>query len=139
MIIINDYFDELEFWDSCYFEAPEIKNDVLIIPAHNIRLYEEHPLNKTDKPILLRKANLVFNGTQRSERSVGEYIGKPSSGEGFKPTYTITDGPFPENNDATETFLLEGVLKQPLSYITWEIKGSSFQLEIEESFLNELP
>jgi len=31
------------------------------------------------------------------------------------------------------TFVFEGILLEPLSYVTWEIDSVSFHLEVEES------
>jgi hypothetical protein len=46
-------------------------------------------------------------------------LGDPKSGLGFKPSYTITDGPFAKTQESTTNFLLEGILEEPLSYVTW--------------------
>lgn len=128
--IICGYFDELEFWDSCYFGKPLIKNTQLIIPSRNIGLYEGHPLNNTGQFMILQSGKLIFSGIQRSQRIIGEYLGEPKSGRGFKPSYTIADGPFPKIDEPITKFFLEGILEEPLSYVTWEIESVSFHLEI---------
>ncbi|RCJ29409.1 hypothetical protein A6770_22005 [Nostoc minutum NIES-26] len=130
MTIISGYFDELEFWDSCYFSKPIIKNTQLIIPSRNIGLYEGHPLNNTDQLTILQSGKLIFSGIQRSERVIGEYLGEPNSGKGFKPSYTIVDGPFRQTDEPTTKFFIEGILEEPLSYVTWEIESVSFHLEV---------
>lgn len=134
MKIINGYFDELEFWNSCYFSQPVIKNTELIIPVHNIGLYEEHPLNNTGKLMILPEARLIFSGVQRSERVINEYLGEQNSGKGFKPSYKVSDGPFLKNDKSVTQFFFEGILEEPRSYVTWEIDSMLFLLEISENF-----
>ncbi|WP_322736283.1 hypothetical protein [Nostoc sp. DedQUE12b] len=128
--IISGYFDELEFWDSCYFGKPIIKNTQLIIPSRDIGLYEGHPLNNTGQFMILQSGKLIFSGIQRSQRIIGEYLGEPKSGRRFKPSYTIADGPFPQTDEPRTKFFLEGILEELLSYVTWEIESVSFHLEI---------
>lgn len=130
MTLVEGYFDELEFWDTTYFGKPIVKDTKLIIPARNIKLYEDHPLNTKGEPILLTKSNLIFSGVQKSERVISEYIGTPKSGQGFKPSYKVVDGLFAKTNEPTNSFYLEGILEEPLSYVTWEIESSFFYLEI---------
>ncbi|GAB4208406.1 MAG: hypothetical protein Fur006_67240 [Coleofasciculaceae cyanobacterium] len=130
MTIINEHFDELEFWDSARFGNPVIKDTEIIIPVHQIRVYQEHPLNNTNEPILLPKAKQIFSGVQKSERQIAEYLGDPKSGDGFKPSYKITDSHFVTTDKLGEIFVLEGILEEPLSWITWEIESVAFFLEI---------
>ena len=130
MTIISGHFDELEFWDSARFGKPVIKDTEIIVPVHNIRVYQEHPLNKIDESILLPEAKLIFSGVQKSELQIAEYLGDPKSGDGFKPSYKITDSHFVTTDKLGETFVLEGVLEEPLSWMTWEIESVSFFLEI---------
>lgn len=130
MTIISGYFDELEFWDSCYFGKPVIGKSDLIIPARNLGLYEGHPLNNKGKHMILPKCRLIFSGVKKSERVVGEYLGEPKSGKGFKPSYKVIDGPFPKTDEPVNNFFLEGILEDPLSYVTWEIESVSFDLEV---------
>ena len=135
MKIINGYFDDLEFWNSCYFSKPVIKNTDLIIPVRNIGLYEEHPLNNTGQLTILPEARLIFSGVQRSQRIINEYLGKPNSGKGFKPSYKVTDGSFTKNDKLVSQFFFEGILDEPLSYVTWEIDSMLFFLEVSENIL----
>ncbi|HAG81739.1 MAG TPA: hypothetical protein DCL61_11360 [Cyanobacteria bacterium UBA12227] len=130
MTIINGYFDELEFWDSCYFGKPIIKDNKLVIPVRNLGIYETHPLNNTDELIVLQECKLVFCDVQKSERIVYEYLGEPKSGQGFKPSYKVNDGLFMKTAEPITTFFLEGVWEDPPAYVTWEINSVSFYLEV---------
>lgn len=133
MTIINGYFDEIQLWDSAYFGKPVITDTAIIIPARNIEICEGHPLNNTEKPIILSEGKLIFGGVQKSERLIGEYLGDPKSGIGFKPSYKITDGPFVKTDEVVELFVVEGVLEEPPAWITWEIESVSFALEVSEA------
>lgn len=130
MAIVSEYFEELEFWDSSYFGQPLIKNTTLIIPTRDIRVYEGHPLNNIGQTILLPSVKLVFSGVQSSVRVVGEYLGHPNSGKGFKPSYEIVDSSFRKTSEPTKIYFLEGILSEPLAYVTWEIESVSFHLEV---------
>lgn len=128
---VPNYFDEIEFWDSSIFYEPIKENNHLIIPARNITVYPEHPLNRTDKPIVLWMGKLIFRDVKKSERLISEYRGDPKSGEGFRDSYKIEDSGFEniKENDV-ERFILEGVLAKPFAWVTWTIESSSFALEV---------
>ncbi len=130
---ISGYFDALEFWNSCELGKPVVKDTEVIIPASHIEIFEEHPLNQTGRPIIWGESKLVFGGVRRSDRVVFEYLGDPKSGGGFKRSYQISDGPFALVDEPVMTFVFEGILLEPLSYVTWEIDSVSFHLEVEES------
>lgn len=136
-VSIKGYFDELEFWDSSHFDTPIIKEDQIIIPTDNILVYPEYPLNNTDKPIMLSEARLIFKGVQKSEIIVYEYLDDPKSDAGFKDPYPIIDDSFIKTDEEVETYIIEGVLKEPLSWVTWTIISHSFELEVSVSTAKE--
>ncbi|HLP91053.1 MAG TPA: hypothetical protein VK184_21025 [Nostocaceae cyanobacterium] len=129
MTIIKDYFDELEFWDTAFFKQPIVKKGELIIPARQVVVYKEHPLNHTDENMTLPECNLIFTNPKSSVRLVSEYL-DPENYKGFKPSYIISDGSFPQINELTELFVLEGTLENPPSWVKWEIESVSFSLEV---------
>lgn len=133
MTKISGHFDELQLWDSAYLGKPVINDTEIMIPVRHIEVDPGHPLNHTDKPILLPEGQLIFSGVRKSERLIGEYLGDPKSGAGFKATYKITDGPFATTDEGVEAFVVEGVSEDPWAWITWEIESVSFALQVSQS------
>lgn len=130
MQFIKGHFDELGFWDKAYFENPIFESEKIIIPTRNIEVYKEHPLNNIGQTIILPKGRLIFNDIKKSERIIGEYLGDPKSGADLKPAYKVVDGPSAHINKPVTKFILEGILEEPLSYVTWFIESVLFTLEI---------
>lgn len=100
----------------------------MIIPVRQVVAYKEHPLNNTDKNIIFPECNLIFFNPKKSICVISKYL-DPKNYKGFHPSYTVSDL-FPEVDELTETFILEGTLENPLSWITWEIESVSFSLEV---------
>lgn len=130
--VIDNCFDELEFWDTGYLCQPTITVDKIVIPVNDIRVYEEHPLNNTGKPMILHNGKLVFSKVSKSERIVYEYVvdteGKATK---HKQEKKFVDGPFAAVKDPVKTFVVEGVMKSPYVLINWQIECASFCLKVE--------
>ncbi|MGB3695595.1 MAG: hypothetical protein WA865_17405 [Spirulinaceae cyanobacterium] len=92
--------------------------------------YEEHPLNNQDKPLIMPKGKLIFQGVRKSERFIYEYYIDSGGKQKGKPGRKVIDGPFIEPNEDVEAFVIEGVLKQPWAWISWDIESVSFELEV---------
>lgn len=130
MLRIENYFEQLDFFD-CYVGEPIVEQGTLSVSVRKLGIFPGHPLNLGDEIFILPLCRLIFNGVQKSERVIREYIGEPSQGK-FKDAIRIVDGPFVMTvAKRTRIFALEGVLDDIPSWVDWEIEAESFVLETE--------
>ncbi|MGB3692288.1 MAG: hypothetical protein WBG70_23245 [Spirulinaceae cyanobacterium] len=60
MTTIHGYFDELEFWDTAFFSNPKIREQTITIDVKNFKVYEYHPLNNSESPLILPSGKMIF-------------------------------------------------------------------------------
>lgn len=124
------HFNDLHMTE-CTILGHEIKENIITIIAKNIFVTKDHPLNKNSHGPYSGK--LVFNDVSSSSRIIIEYIGDPHKPDGHKEPYTICDNIIPhQSNDKQQNHFVEGVLNNPSSWISWDIKASSFMLIVDQ-------
>jgi hypothetical protein len=125
-------FELLDFSDGPDLGRPQITGNRLAIPIKNLTVLPGHPL-ANEKPRVIPRARLVFDGTQRSSRRISPYAHDPrlqqeSLGPVFLPERSEDDGPFPAvKNDVTH-FHIDGVMERPEGPVCWEVDATSFVL-----------
>ncbi|MGB3695591.1 MAG: hypothetical protein WBG70_23680 [Spirulinaceae cyanobacterium] len=117
MTIVENYFDELEFWDTAFFSNPQIREQTITIDVKNFKVYEDHPLNNSESPLILPSGKIIFRSVVSSKRKIYKYYLASNGEEKCKPRYEIVDSPFLEQNNSVEMYVLEGVLENPYAWI----------------------
>lgn len=106
----------------------------IVIVTRQIGILPGHPLNKTDDVIFLPQCNLIFNGVKSSVRHVTRYVEELPGANKFKPEEaqkeTVTDVIFLTFDRPVTLFEIEGIFKNPLRWVDWEIESISFGLEV---------
>lgn len=139
MMRVCDYFDLIDFSDGVDLDKPIIQGNMMIIPARHVSLLQGHPLNPTNKPLLLDMCRLIFEGVQESAQRIYEYAGDPRH-DGFRKPYVMAGQFTPDASSKNwHHFELEGVLNDPLAYVEWQIACESFCLEVEPANAKEVP
>ena len=130
MNVISNHFDLVHFTE-CEFEKPVIFGGKIMIPTHNIGLLPSHPLNQSSEVIFLQSCCLIFEGVKKSVRNLTGYVEETPGSNKFIPCEemqrTIIDDRFTQGK-AVSLYELEGVFKNPLEWVDWEIESASFYL-----------
>jgi hypothetical protein len=116
-------FDDLHFTESL-LGAPVLVGEDLIVAIAQLYVVRGAPL-LSEGPLTGR---LVFGDVRMSGRQVYEYVGAPTSGDGFKAPYLIEDL---ERGEGGRTFVFEGVQQQPMAWVTWTVRANAFALELD--------
>ena len=131
MVPQPDYpYPEFEYLDFTYssFGKPEIKSATIRVPVRDFLVVTGFTGYEHD--VFYKRGVLAFTNVFRSQRRLFELVA-PGSKE-FKPSYTITDGPFPEVNQKLFLFYLGGPMDDPPGWIEWYILAPSVQVEDAE-------
>lgn len=131
MNVISNHFDLVHFTE-CEFEKPVIFGEKIMIPTHNIGLLPSHPLNQSSEVIFLQSCCLIFEGVKKSVRHLTGYVEETPGSNKFIPCEemqrTIIDDKFTSVDEPVTLYELEGVFKNPLEWVDWEIESASFYL-----------
>lgn len=124
-------FYELDFYDS-FLGEPQIVANTMTIEARDVILLAGLLFKSKMVVVPIAQCELYFEGVQRSEKKIYEYIGNPADGR-FAEPYTVFDGPFEQTGSNPEHFEMEGVIMQPKAWIAWNIEAASFRLRVPEN------
>ncbi|MBD1927911.1 hypothetical protein H6F74_16910 [Trichocoleus sp. FACHB-90] len=114
---------------------PIIMCSKIVILTHKIGILPGHTLNTTDDVIFLPECNLIFEGVKRWVRHETRYVEELSGSNRFQPKETrqetVPDDLFSIFAPPPVTlFEIEGIFKNPLRWVDWEIESISFGLEV---------
>lgn len=124
----NNSYDELHFTD-CYLGAPEITEQKITVSIRNLGVFPGHPLNQSTSMLWVPNCRLVFEGVQKSTRTITEYKSDPTQ-DAFRSPYTLNDGPFQYViTNSQKDYRLEGISETPLAWVDWCIVAVSYHLE----------
>lgn len=123
-------FYEIDFYDS-FLSEPHIVDNTMTIEARDVILLAGLLFKPKMIVTPISECVLYFEGVQRSEKKIYEYVGNPADGR-FAEPYTLFDGPFPQTNNEVEHFEMEGVIMQPKAWVAWNIEAASFCLRVPE-------
>jgi hypothetical protein len=127
-MIVKENFDDLQFTESNISGFQFSGNDLMVDIHSGLEIYGNHPLSETHKTS--DPCRLIFKNVVSSKRILDIYAGDPKT-DGFKESQTIIDEtPISQKTENSyEDYLVEGVLYEPKSWLTWFITAESFYLD----------
>ena len=147
METLINYFDCLHFTE-CDLEGWSLQKTItfkqgegfrfdqwqLLIETRNIGILPAHPLNPKDELIFWQKCLCIFTGVKKSVLQSAEYVEDPPGSKNYVPPKNqppnVIEDSFPVNEPVT-LFELEGIYKNPLAWVDWEIESVSFALQVD--------
>ncbi|MBL4755244.1 MAG: hypothetical protein JKY52_16820 [Flavobacteriales bacterium] len=130
MNIVRNNFEFIYSTD-CDLSPPKIDVNMITVEVGNLGVTSGHPLSKGKELLMITKCTMRFKGVLLSERVVHEYKGEPSSDDGFKDSYLVSD--IQETEGEGHMYEFEGVIQNPLAWVDWKIKAKSFELAVAET------
>jgi hypothetical protein len=117
-----DYIDQ----EALHIESITINEASLTLIVRNLGVLAGHP--RYPDMGFLERCTLVFDQVTRSVRQISEYLDGDMTSDGFKPVYTIDDGPFPQSAGPAHRYYLAGVLDDPCAWVDWEIDAGAYRI-----------
>src|SRR5262249_53769497 len=126
--VMTDRFESL-FFTEATFGSPTIIGSTMTVPVEGVLPLRGYSPAKENR---MMSGRMVFEGVERSRRTVVEYIGDPRHPDGFKEPYVVEDAFDSKIEGVTYEYAFEGVQEKPRAWVDWVISAKRFEFIIDE-------